>query len=441
MLVTVVEPAQHRIYSAPVTQTFISFFRRPLACLWLTAALLATLGSAGAQSLRIAAVVNEDVISVYDVNERMRLIMFSTSITDSPETRRQLGPQVVRALIEERLQMQEAKRLNISIEQAEYESALARLEAQNHLPPGKLPDYLASNGINPSTLESQIRASLTWSKVVRRRAANFANVTPDEINEALTRITANMTKPSSLLAEIFLAVDVPEDEATVRANIDRLRDQLHSGAGFIPLARQFSQAASAQQGGDLGWVPEGQLDPELDQAIEHLQPGQLSDPIRTTSGYHLVLLRDRRAAPAAGETLLKVSRLFLPAAAGAAPEQTAVDAARRAGQSVHSCEDFARVGKQAIPAAILSSGDAKLGDMAPELRNIVSGLAVGTASEPLPAPGGMQMLMVCERHEGQGAKPPERDEVERMLQGEKLEQFARRLIRDLRQTAFVDIRV
>lgn len=423
-----------------MTRTFAQFFRRPLVWLSLTAVLLAALGSAGAQSLRIAAVVNDDVISVYDVNERIRLILFSTNIPDTPESRRQIGPQVVRALVDERLEMQEAKRLNISIEQSEYDDAFARLEAQNHLPPGKLSEYLKSNGINPSTLEEQIRAGLTWARVVRRRAANFANVTPDEINEAIGRITANMSKPSNLLAEIFLAVDAPEDETTVHANIERLRDQLKAGAGFIPLARQFSQSATAQQGGDLGWVPEGQLDPEIDEAVAHLRPGELSEPIRTTGGYYLILLRDHRAAPSAGQTRVKVSRLMLPVA-NAAAERTAVDAARRIGQSARSCEDFARVAQQTSPTAVVTSGEAGLSDMAPDLRQVVSGLSVGQASGPLPAPGGIQVLMVCERHDGEGAKPPSREEVERMLQGEKLEQFARRLLRDLRQSAFVDIRV
>lgn len=406
----------------------------------LAAGFLAALGSAGAQSLRIAAVVNDDVISVYDVNERMRLIMFSSGIKDTPESRRQLGPQIVRALVDERLEMQEAKRLNISIEQSEYDDAFSRLEQQNRLAPGKLPEYLTANGINPATLESQIRASLTWARVVRRRAANFANVTPDEVSEALARITENMNKPSNLLAEIFLAVDAPEDEATVRANIERLRDQLHAGAGFIPVARQFSQSASAPQGGDLGWVPEGQLDAEIDEAVARLQPGQLSEPIRTTGGYYLILLRDHRAAPAAGETRVKVTRLMIPIP-NAAAERAAVDAAHRIAQTARGCEDFTRAAQQIAPNAVMSSGEANLADMAPDLRHVVGGLAVGQASDPLPAPGGTQVLMVCERHDGESAKPPSREEVERMLQGEKLEQFARRLIRDLRQTAFVDIRV
>lgn len=421
-------------------RTFALFARRPFVWLWLAIGLFAALGSVGAQSLRIAAIVNDDVISVYDVNERMRLIMFSANIPDTPEARQQLGPQIVRSLIDEQLEMQEAKRLNISVEQSEYEAAIARLESQNRLPAGQLPNYLSEHGINPTTLQNQLRAALVWTRVVRRRAASFAVVNPDEVSEAIDRISDNMNKPSHLVAEIFLAVDAPEDEPTVRANIQRLSDQLHAGAGFIAMARQFSQSASAQQGGDLGWVPEGQLDPELDQALEHMQPGELSPPIHTAGGYYLLLLRDRRAPAAAGDNQVKISRLLLPTASGI-DDRVTTDNARRIGQSAANCDDFSKIAQQISPESTMSSIDAKLGDMAPEFRSLVSGLPIGHASDPLPAQNGVQVVMVCERHESAGASLPPRDDVERMLQAEKFEQYSRRLLRDLRQTAFVDIRV
>lgn len=421
-------------------RTFILFARRPLVWLWLAIGLTAALGSVGAQSLRIAAIVNDDVISVYDVNERMHLIMFSANIPDTPEARQQLGPQIIRSLIDEQLEMQEAKRLNITVEQSEYEAAMARLESQNHLAPGKLPEYLSDHGINPATLQNQIRAALVWTRVVRRRAAGFATVSPDEVTEAVNRISSNMSKPSHLVAEIFLAVDAPEDEPTVRANIERLSEQLHAGASFIALARQFSQSSSAQQGGDLGWVPEGQLDPELDQALEHMQPNELSPPIRTAGGYYLLLLRDRRPPAAAGDTQVKINRLLVPTTTGI-DNRVATDTARRIGQSAANCEDFSKIAQQISPTSTMSSIDAKFGEMAPEFRSLVAGLAIGHASDPLPAQNGVQVVMVCERHEAAGASLPPRDDVERMLQAEKYEQFSRRLLRDLRQTAFVDIRV
>jgi peptidyl-prolyl cis-trans isomerase SurA len=419
-----------------------STFRLLLSAAWLCLSVTAifAFSPAEAQSLRIAAIVNDSVISVYDVNERMHLIMFSANIPDTPEARQQLGPQVLRTLIDEQLQLQEAKRLNVTPDQNEYQETITRLETQNHIPSGQLSDYLSSHGIDPSTLQNQIRATLSWAQVVRRRAATYANVTPEEVTEALDRIKLNMTKPSHLVAEIFLAVDAPEDEPTVRANIQRISDQLRGGAAFLPLARQFSQSASAQQGGDLGWVPEGQLDPELDQALEHMAIGQISDPIRTTGGYYILLLRDRRAAPVAGETEASVSRLLLPTAGGM-EDRAAVEAARRIQQSANGCPNFLDVSKTISPTSVMSAVSAKLSDMAPEFRNLVNSLTVGHTSDPLPAPGGVQIIMVCEKKESEGAKPPSPDEVERSLRGDKLEQFSRRLLRDLRQTAFIDLRV
>jgi peptidyl-prolyl cis-trans isomerase SurA len=416
-----------------------ALFPRP-AAIWvsLVLAVMAAFGTASGQSLRIAAVVNDEVISVFDVNERVRLILFSANIPDSPEARRQIGPQVVRSLIDERLQMQEAKRLGISVEQAEYEDAIARIEQQNRLPPGKLPDILAQNGISPSTLEAQLRAQLTWVRIVRRRAGTYASVSPEEVTEALDRMRDNMNKPSHLVAEIFLPIDAPEEEAAVRANIERLHDQLAAGAGFVPLARQFSQSASAVSGGDLGWVIQGQLDPELDRALEQMHPGELSQPIRTAGGYYLLLLRDRRAAPSAGEPALLLTRAAFPAPTGG--ERAVIDTARKATQGAPTCDAFAAAA-QKQPGADVSQARARMSEMTPDLRSIISKLPVGGITEPLPTPGGVQVIMVCERQEGAAAELPPRGEVERMLQSEKLEAFAHRLLRDLRQSAFIDIRV
>jgi peptidyl-prolyl cis-trans isomerase SurA len=417
-----------------------ALFRRPAALwLWLALAVVGAFGTASGQSLRIAAIVNDEVISVFDVNERVRLILFSANIPDSPEARRQIGPQVIRALIDERLEMQEAKRLNISVDQAEYEEALGRIEAQNRIPQGKLPDFLSQNGISPSTLEAQLRAQLTWIRVVRRRAGTFANVSPEEVQEALDRMHDNMNRPSHLVAEIFLPVDAPEEEATVRANMERMRDQLAHGAAFVALARQFSQSASASSGGDLGWVVQGQLDPEIDRALEQMHPGELSQPIRTAGGYYLLLLRDRRApASAGGEATLLMARAAFPAQPG--NERAAVDAARRATQGAKSCDDFAATAEKSAGGEV-SQARARMSDMTPDLRAIIGKLPVGGVTEPLPMPGGVQVIMVCDRQEAEAATLPPRADVERMLQSEKLESFARRLLRDLRQSAFIDVRV
>lgn len=403
----------------------------------VTLALTVTLTAAVGQTLRIAAVVNDDVISVYDVNERIRFVLFSAGIPDTVEARRQITPQVIRSLIDEKLEMQEAKRLNVTVDQSEYQETIDRLEKQNRLPAGKLFDFISEKGIDPKTLDNQIRASLTWAQVVRRRAQGHVVVTDEEVNEARNRIIANMKKPSRLVADIFLAVDAPEDDATVHANIEHLRAELTAGAEFVGLARQFSQDASAPEGGDLGWVPQGQLDPEVDQALDHMKPGELSEPIRTAAGYYLVLLRDTRAPGASGDPEISLMRVALPATPG---HTAPAGVLQRLGQTVSGCDDFARSAHEADPNATVGTVKAKLSEMAPDVRSIVAELPVGHVSAPLPAGNGAQAVMVCERQGGEAAIPST-DEVGRMLTADKLEQYSRRLLRDLRQTAFIDLRV
>src|SRR5476649_100701 len=143
--------------------------------LLIALALLAAAAPASAQETRIAAVVNDEVISVADLASRMRLVFASSNIPDTPEARQRVTRQVVRILVDEKLEMQEAKRLNIKVEDDEVAKALANIEAQNKLPKGGLETMLAARGIPRGSLIDQLTATLAWGKVIRQ---NLNRVTP-----------------------------------------------------------------------------------------------------------------------------------------------------------------------------------------------------------------------------------------------------------------------
>jgi hypothetical protein len=150
----------------------------------LLTALLTLAGAVSAQETRIAAVVNDDVISVADVGARMRLVFASSNIEDTPESRQRVARQVVRILIDEKLEMQEAKRLNLKVSEAEIAAALANIEAQNNLPKGGLDKMLSARGVERGTLVDQLTATLAWGKVVRQ---NLNRVTPAYDGRPATR--------------------------------------------------------------------------------------------------------------------------------------------------------------------------------------------------------------------------------------------------------------
>ena len=251
---------------------------------------------------RIAAVVNDEVISVADVRSRIRMVMLSSNLTDSPETRQRIAAQVLRTIVDEKLQMQEAKRQNITATDEEINKALAQIEKQNNMQPGQLVQVLKAHGIERSALVDQLTASIVWAKLVRRLVSQTNVVSDEEIDYALKRAKETANEPQSRVAEIFLAVDNPQQEDEVRRLAERLTEQMKQGARFSAVAQQFSQSATAAVGGDIGWVRAEQLSPELGKAVAQMRPGELSPPIRTGAGYYLLLVLDRRSgrAPRAG---------------------------------------------------------------------------------------------------------------------------------------------
>src|SRR5581483_168528 len=270
----------------------------------------------------IAAVVNDDVISVYDLAERMRLVMLSSNIADTPEARQRIGAQVLRGLIDEKLQLQEAKRQGVTASEAEIKKAFEQIEKQNNMRPGQLDEFLKSRGIDRNTLIQQITATLVWGKLVRRLAAQTVTVSDEEIDEAMKRVKEHAKEPESRVAEIFLAVDNPAQDEEVRRLAEKLIEQMRAGARFSAIAQQFSQSATAAVGGDMGWVRPDQLAPELGKVEANLKPGELSPPIRTGAGYYLLLVLERRNGAGGGggsaeEPVYDIVQVVFPVAASA----------------------------------------------------------------------------------------------------------------------------
>lgn len=248
-----------------------------------------------AAEMGIAIVVNDDVISLEDLNDRMRLIIGSSRLPNTEDTRRKLVPQIVGNLIEEELKLQEAERLELKTSQGEINSGFATIAKQNNFEPEQFKEVLSKSGINVQTMERQIKSQLAWSKVIQRSLRSQVNISEADIDSVLERLKNSEGKSEYLVSEILLAVDSAEQENQIRGLAQELVGQVRSKAApFFRLARQFSKAPGAPQGGDLGWVQEGQMDSELEQVVVGLEKGGVSEPVRTLNGYHIFFLRDTR---------------------------------------------------------------------------------------------------------------------------------------------------
>ena len=420
---------------------------RVLAAALLFSAAMTVATTAKSQSVqRIAAIVNDELITAYDLESRIRLVIFSTRLPNTVDTRRRISSQVLRTLIDERLQMQEAKRRNISVSRRDLQRAKETIEKQNRLPKGGLEQVMKQNGIPLESINEQLRTGIAWSKLIGRRLRPRITIGEDEIDESLERIRSRQGQAEYRLSEILLTVDSPDQEANIRRTAERITDQVKKGARFNAIARQFSQSATAAVGGDLGWQHESELDDTLRQVVGKMGKGSMTSPIKTVAGYRVLLLRDVRkiAQSEAKPITLDLRQIFLPLPKQSAPSdiEAQIDLAKIVRDTASSCSDFSTLAKEVGSPRPPSLGKLALKDLSPAIRQVVKDIPAGKISDPLKMPDGVMVLMVCNRDGGTSViKLPKRDEIADRLMNERISLGARRYMRDIRLSAVIDVRV
>ncbi len=269
------------------------FFFFSFVCLALVAGFSAP--SLAGKSEKIALVVNDGVITRSDVEDRLRMIMISSGLPNNAQTRNQILPQIVRTLVDEEIRMQEAEKLGVKVSEQDIANGFATVAQQNNMKPEQFKQVVRKSGVNISTLTEQIKAQVAWTKVVQAKLRPRIQISDNDVDARMERLNASIGKSEYLLSEIFLPVEDTKDHAKVRQLARRLSNDIRAGkVPFFKVAQQFSKAAGASTGGDLGWVQEGQLPDEVDETLPSLRRGQLSDPIQTVSGYHIILMREIR---------------------------------------------------------------------------------------------------------------------------------------------------
>ncbi len=415
-----------------------------LIALLILVGLLGAPASGRAQSQdqqRIVALVNDDVISLRDVNQRARVITVTARLPDSPEVQRAVREQAMRSLIDERLQMQEAKRRGISVSQQEIDNAISLIERQLGIPAGRFEEFAERSGIDPNNFLNQIRAELTWARMIRARMSATITVTDQEVDEAIAKLRSSAGHIEELISEILIAVDNPDQEEPQHQLAQRIIEQLRAGASFPAMARQFSRGTTAAKGGEVGWVQRGTLPEEVDSVLARMNKGDISEPIRSIGGYHIVVLRDRRriALPGAEDTKLTLKQVLIPLPQ--TPNPADLQAAMARAQSIHgrirSCGDVDAIVQELKTPGSGDLGTLRLGDLPEAFRQPIAQLQVNETTRPIQAPQGIRLFTLCGREEGAAL---DRNQVRQNLLMHRAELLAQRYIRELRRDATIEFR-
>lgn len=403
----------------------------------------------------VAAIVNDTVISDYDLRQRMALFIATSGVKPSQDSLNAIRDQVLKELETEQMQLLEAKKDNISVSSSEVDKAIDDILKSNHLSMDQLKSVLSQGGVDIATLRSQISVQIAWSKLVQDQLGDRVHVSPTDVEAELARIKQESNKPSYLVSEIFQAVDSPDQDAKVQKDMADLDSQIQLGAPFSSVARQFSQNPTAAAGGDLGWVQDGQLPAELANRLKTMNAGDVSEPIRAAGGYYILQLRDKQQP--AGTKLanapkqdtspagtLPLVRVLIPIGPKPTKDlaQRALQAAMVLRGHIRDCTRARDIVSKVPGAVYMSLGTMKLADLSADMQAAIAKTNPGETTTPFPSAAGVELIVRCDK-----AAPkesvfviPTRDQVEQQLYEEQMTVLARRYMRDLRREADVETR-
>jgi peptidyl-prolyl cis-trans isomerase SurA len=394
----------------------------------------------------VVAIVNDNIISSYDLSQRVALLIATTGVRPTAQNMPQLQQEALRGLIDERLEVDEIRReekeqkFSIMADDDEVNDYIARIAQGSRMTTDQLLAALAGMGVAPDTLKDQIRAQRSWAHWIQGRyGGSRLKIGQDQINLSIQTIEAEAAKPQYNVGEIFIDASRAGGIDQATAGAQQLIAQMQQGAPFAAVARQFSSASTAANGGDAGWLTESAMPPEVRAAVLQMRAGQLSAPIVTRDGVYIVLLKDKRAGSDSTIVELKQAAISLPADAPDAAVSTAQAKLTALKGKITSCADVepeaAKV--EGVVAGDLGQTDVK--DLAPAFQQAISGLKVGQVSDPVRTSAGLHLIALCDRHLS-GVNIPSREEIESRLEDQQLDLVSRRYLRDLRSSATIETR-
>ncbi|WP_339741479.1 peptidylprolyl isomerase [uncultured Maricaulis sp.] len=406
--------------------------------------LVITAPGAMAQSTEgVAALVNDEPITTVDVRNRMRLIIASTGLTQlDPATLAQIQSQAIRGLVDETLQLQAAREYEIDVTEEEINRSIQDLADRNNTTIATIVGDLERSGVDILTLRHQLEAEIAWQVLVNGRYGSRIRISDQQIEMALERLAASASQPQYRIFELFFEIPSVNREQETVERVIAVMDQLQRGAPFPELARQYSDAPSAANGGDIGWIVASQLPPEvatiLPQLMQQYAQSQggaaLSNPVRVPGGYMIVAL----VAARDGTTTLQYDLVQITVPASAVQPNSSA-ALTRALAANPTCAQADAVASR-IPGSVVTPLGAIGADaLLPQFSEALAPLREGGNTGVLQTAAGLQSLIVCERTIA-GPGVPSRDDLESQLRGQQLSLHSRRWLRDLRRDGTVEIR-
>lgn len=401
---------------------------------------------------RIVAVVDEDVVLESEMQQRMRSVraQLANSPANQVPPEEVLRKQIVEHLVVESLQLQMAERAGVRISDEELNEAMNRIAAQNNL---SLPDFqraIEADGISYVQMRDQVRQEIAVNRVQQGVMRSRIQITEQEIKDFLSsEVGQVITADEYRLAHILLPIPEDATAAQIRAvqqEANSLASRIENGADFQSLAVERSAGQNALDGGDLGWRKAVQLPTMFSGVAQEMDIGEIRGPIRSGSGFHLVKLVEKRGAQAEGQVPQTRVRHVLIQPSEIRTDQESFELAQTLRDEVLSGRDFEEVAKlySDDPGSALSGGDlgwSRAGSFVPAFEDMMKRVPMNEISEVFHSVHGYHFLEVTGKRIEDFSERFKMGQAENYLRNQKFDEELENWIREIREDAFVEIRI
>jgi len=399
-------------------------------------------GKAMPSVVKATAIVNGDVITQTDVQQRLALLAIANGGQIPPDQLQPLSEQVLRNLIDETLEIQAAKQEKIDVKKADIDRTVQRVAESVKKNPDQLTAYLEANGSNIRSLRRQIEGEIAWRRLQQAKIEDSVSVGDDEVKAVLNKLNASKGTEEYRVGEIYLAA-TPATQSQILDNANKILAQLRQGASFAGYAREYSQASTAAVGGDLGWVRPEQLPAPLASALQQMQAGSISEPIPVAGGFSIIAVQDTRKilTPDPRDAVLTLKQVSITFPKGTTRDQAEPIVARFADavKNIGGCGGAEKLAAE-FHGDVVTSDQVKMRDLPAALQRLMVPMQVGQATQPFGSlEEGVRTLVICGRDEVQ-ASAPSYDDIYNQLNEERINSRAQRYLRDLRRDAVIEFR-
>ena len=418
----------------------------PALAIWVAAA-----GAQPATVDGVVAVVNDDVVLASEVVERFDAVMTQIEAAgDGPVPPRNVVlEQILERLILENIQLQEAENRGVVLDDETLTTAVRSYASQNDMGIDEFIATLTQEGVSYRGFREQVRRQLTLERVQREVVNRRVYVTEQDVDDLLASpFFAEQISDEYQLGHILLALPqgaTPSEAAATAETAAALVRELRDGADFAALAVEHSSASTALEGGDLGWRKASRIPSLFAEVAVELAVGEVAEPLRNASGFHVVKLLDKRGASVqrTDETLVRHILVRPSAIRTEAQAEAAVLALR---QRILAGEDFAELAKEHSedPASALAGGDlgwSAASAFVREFQEAMGGTDVGAVSPPFRTEFGWHILEVQGRRQQDAGDEARRDLAIRVLHGQRFEERLQEWLKEIRDEAFVEKRM